>query len=535
LIDLDDECLRTELEQVEPGWAEWADVLADAAYSPEAGARLLEKRHAATRSAAGSAGPLSAEADDLLIVLVAALCSDAPAELRLSGGVEPAVAMNLLHAIGEDAEVALDRSPAGRRIRRRLLCEGMLPTMPERRKDGPRLYVLRLPTDATSGTSAMLRELDDLTLSLGAQDRAVVIAPSGVLTEGLAGIDDGIRAQMLRSGRVRAVARLGASLVTTAPREALGLWVLGPPVGDVPIADRYTAVADLTDVALTVAARADLTSDVLASMGSARQVRAHAFRFVRLVRTTSLLASRHALVGTVTRGVPRSGSVRRDLPALIDQARDAVGADAPLALPLATGSVAFPAARVDALLGDGHLRAIAGTRVEASEFSRGGLTAVRAEDLDDPRQIGERCIDPLEFAAQHPNARLTSPGDIVFRTSPTPRAWVDGDGSKVVVYPARVLRITAADPGGLVPEVVAADIEGARGGAGSWRRWMLRRVAPTSIAPLRATLIEIAAYRAELVRRLDALDRYSDLLIAGVAAGAVAPSDRAADAASDPQ
>lgn len=533
LVDPDDEFLGTELEQAEPAWAEWADVLADAAYSPEAAARILEKRHAATRSAAGSAGPLSAEGDDLLIVLTAALFSAAPAELDLGGGIEPALATHLLHAIGEDAEVALDRSRSGRSIRRRLLCGEVQPTIPENRGDGPRLNILRLPTDGTSDTSAMLRQLDDLTLSLAAQDRAVVIAPSGVLADVLAGVDDGIRAQMLRSGRVRAVARLGAGLVTTAPREALALWVLGPPVGDLPIADRYTAVADLTDVALTSAARADLASDVLASMGNAGQVRAHAFRFARLVRTTSLLASRHALVATVTGGARHPRLDERDLPALIDQARDALGADAPLTLPRATRAAAVPAIRIEALLAEGHLRAIPGTRVDESELSRGGLIAVTIDDLDDPQRVGERRIDPLEFAAQHPSARLTSPGDIVFRTSPTPRAWVDVDGSKVVVYPARVLRIDLADPGGLVPEVVAADIDRSTGGPGSWRRWTLRRVAPGAITSLRAALGDIAAQREELTRRLDALDRYSDLLTAGVVSGVVTLTDPAADAASE--
>ena len=538
LHDPDDAFLTAELSQVEPGWADWADVLADAAYSPGGGARVLEKRHAATRSADGSAGPLTAVGDELLVALAAALGTPtthlpAPPAVHLGGGVTPALATALLHAVGDDAEARVDETAGGRRIRRRLLCEGMPVGLHP--ADGERLTVLRLPSEEVADASSMLRALDELALSLAVDDRAIVLAPATVLIDALASADDGMRSAVLRTGRVRAVVRLGAGLVTTAPREALGVWVLGAPVGDVPIAERYTAVADLTDAEPSPAARADLASDVRAAMGSAREVRAHAFRFARLVRTTALLAARDALVDAADRRSRGAGVNPGDLPALVDQAYDGLAADAPVMRPTGTRADSPPAARVDALLADGHLRVLAGTRVNATEFTATGLVAVTADDLDDTVLIGRRRLDPLQFAAQHPSARLTSPGDVVFRTAPTPRAWVDLEGSKVVVYPARVLRITAADPGGLVPELVAADIAQARGGAGSWRRWMLRRVAPAGIAPLRAALGELAARRAELRRRLDALDTYTDLLTSGVAAGTVTLTDDAAAAASDPQ
>ena len=137
-----------------------------------------------------------------------------------------------------------------------------------------------------------------------------------------------------------------------------------------------------------------------------------------------------------------------------------------------------PAAQVETLIAERHLRMLPGTRVTPDETSATGLVAVYADDLDDPARIGDRRVDPLEFAARHPSARLTVAGDVVFRTAPTPRAWVDPDGSKVVVHPARVLRINSGDPGGLVPELVAADIDRSSGGPGAWRRWRLRRVAP---------------------------------------------------------
>ena len=122
---------------------------------------------------------------------------------------------------------------------------------------------------------------------------------------------------------------------------------------------------------------------------------------------------------------------------------------------------------------------------------------------------------------------------MVFRTAPSAKAWVDPDGSKVVVYPARVLRIDRADPGGLVPEVIAVDIDESRGGPAAWRRWRLRRVAPSAAEPLRSALSDLASRRAALKRRVKSLDSYARLLTDGVVSGAVTLTEPAADAVSD--
>jgi hypothetical protein len=96
-----------------------------------------------------------------------------------------------------------------------------------------------------------------------------------------------------------------------------------------------------------------------------------------------------------------------------------------------------------------------------------------------------------------------------------------------------VLRIDRADPGGLVPEVVAADIGDSRGGPAAWRRWRLRRVAPAAAEPLRSALSDLATRRATLEQRAEALDSYARLLTDGVVSGAVTLTEPAADAASD--
>lgn len=527
--DPDDLALASELANAPAAWADWADLLADAAYTPASGAHVIEQHHATTRSAAGSNGPLDATASTLLTSLASALVRDERA-LHLGEALEPSFVTALVRKIGEEIDVSVAASAAGRRIRRRLLCESVATAPPA--DAGSRLHLHRLPSRASTTTSGILRELDELVLALREDECAIVLAPSSTLTDGLSRDDDLARSYALRSGRVRAIVRLGTGLVTTAPRESLGMWVLGPPVGDAPLDDRFTAVADLTDVGLTPATIADLASDVLAAMGSAREVRAHAFRFTRLARTTSLLASKGSLVGDIGRSRTSVNTDAQTLPALIDEARAGLGTDAPANQPVAVASPSLAPARVDDLISQKHLQVIAGTRVEASEFSDHGLVVITGNDLDHPALIGARRVDPLDFAALHTSARLTSPGDIVFRTAPTARAFIDHEGSKVVAYPARVLRINSADPGGLVPELVAADIATARAGAGSWHRWMLRRVTPVAITPLRTAIADIAERRAALSRRLDALDTYVDLLTAGVVSGTVTLPDPTADTAS---
>ena len=535
-VDPNDDCLTTEMLGSRLELANWADELADAAYSPTAAARLIEMRHIATRSAAGSAGPLSARGDELLVKLAAGLVEEPVAEVHVGEGITPLHASELMRTTVDSLTFIPTASAPGRSVRRRLLSEGTAPSLASPTRTGNRLLLHRLPHDLAVDPHRILHEINDLALSLEAGDRALVLAPSWVLTDALDAATDRTRADALRSGHVRVILRLGPGLVTTAPREALGVWILGSPTGTVAIADRVTAVADLTDVPLTPAALQDLLSDVAAALGDVQSARAHAFRFARIARTTSLLASRGSLVAGIA-ARPRGATANsHSLPAQLDLARDALGSDAPQAKTLATQNPTLPRAMLGSLLADRHARVLSGVRVSSDEFTPHGLVAVTADDLDDVSRIGTQRVDSLSFAARHPSMKLTAPGDVIFRTSPTPRAWVDVEGASVVVYPARVLRINRSDPGGLVPEVVAADIAASTAGAGTWRRWMLRRFAPASIHPLRGALAELAARRTDLARRIAALDSYTDLLIAGVAAGTVSITEPAAyPAASDPK
>lgn len=532
LADPQDSCLATEISESPEHWAEWADLLADAAYSPIGASRLLERRHAATQSSAGSSGPLSTAVDHLVIALAEALTMTDQAELVVNAEISPSLVAQLVSRVGEDIDLVVPEHPQVRRIRRRSLCDGLGLPAAESVADAPRLFIERLPSGGAKPTSEILHAVDELVLGMRDHDRAIVLAPASALVDTLAKPDGLVRTDVLRSGRVRAIAKLPSGLLVASPRESLALWVLGRESVGVSPADRFTAIADLTGRTITEGTRADLTSDVLAAVGDSRAVRAHAFRFTRLIRTTSLLASQSSLVaGAGTRG--NTSISNQELPAIIDMAFVDLGADAPQLSPEAAPGPTLSAASVEQLIADRHLRLRAGTRLAPDELAAAGIVVVGQADLDDPSRIGERHVDPLEFAERHPSARLTDPGDVIFRTAPSAKAWVDHDGSKIVVYPARILRIDKKDPGGLLAELIVADIENSLGGPGSWRRWLLRRVPPLVTEPLRRALGDLATRREALKNRITALDSYAELLSLGVVSGAVTLTDHAATAASD--
>lgn len=514
-------------------WLEYATNLIDAAYSPSAALALVAQRHAVSQRVAGSAGPLVGDAVALVIDATLALVREGDA-VKLDAR-DAALSSTLAGKLGDDVSIVLPADTHSRRVRRQLLAEGQW--LADDDEPATRLVVIaRVPSERGDDVAGILRAVDDVSLSLRDSDAAVVIGPARALVGPLAPTEEQARADILRSGRVRGIAHLSAGLVASATRESLALWVLSTPADEVPLAERVTAVADLAAIPLTPATRTDLVADLIAGMGSRRDQRAHQFRFATFVRTTSLQARSGSLVVAATRKLVPAARDAADLPALLDLAADAIRDDI-TPVEIAPDSHDVPRARsVLELIEARHLRRVQGVRLDPDLLGPRGLIVVTPSDLDNPASIGRTRIDQLAFAAQNPNAQLTRPGDVIFRTSPTVAAWVDTDGSKVVAYPARVLRITASDPGGLVPEVVAADITGGTAGPGAWKRWMLRRVAPQSIAPLCRALADIARTREELEARATRLTDYAALIVAGATTGAVTMIDpnHAADAATTP-
>jgi len=515
-------------------WVEYATQLVDAAFSPSNALTLVAQRHAVSLRSAGSAGQLVGGVIGLVVDVTLALVREGDS-VRLDAS-DISLASRLTGELGDDVSIVLpDDEDHGRRVRRRLLVDGRW--IAEREKPATRVVaVARVPSRPGEDVAEILRAVDGVSLSLRASDVAVIIGPSRALVDRLRPSEEQARADILRFGRVRGIARLPAGLVDSAVRESLALWVLGEPAGETPLADRATAVADLTAVQLTAAARADLVSDLAAALHGGRDLHDHQFRFASFARTSSLQARSGPLVAPKPAGQMRATPDVSELPALLDLTADAVRADI-LPVELVPAQHDVPrVASVPALIKARHLRKIQGVRVDPDLIGTDGLIVVTQSDLDDPASIGCSRVDQLDFATRNPNAQLTRPGDVIFRTSPSAAAWVDVDGSKVVVAPARVLRISENDPGGLVAEVIAADITGATAGPGAWKRWMLRRVAPQTISPLRRALTDIAATRRELETRAARLSDYAALIVDATTSGAVdiVPSAPFADSATTP-
>lgn len=517
-LDPEDLAMRSEVERHTAAgrdWVAFADRIVDAAYSPAGAMEVVARRASAVATSPGSTAPLGDEAKSLFTQLAAAW----PARrVTIGTGISPDLGLQVASTLTEDTPLALSAGDAARGLRRRLQTVGIWVADAADLKDG--VYVDRVPHGADDTDVDMLNSIDNLALQLSGDVIAVVLGPARILTDALPRQEGEVRADVLRTDRVRAVVRLPAGLVPGATREPLALWVFGPPALHVPVEDRYTAVADLTDTPLTPTHIADLISDLLAAMGPPEHLHARARRFLTLQRTSSMRARTGALI---TRTAPRQPSTNTvELATRIHDAARDLGNDQPI-VTITDSSPPIPAtlALLTDLIRERHARVLPGTRIPTDELGRSGLRVMLSEHLDDPSRIGQPRIDPLAFAEQHPAAQLTHPGDVIFRTGPTTAAWVDHEGSSIVAYPARILRIRATDPGGLIAELVAQDIATQPAGPGAWKRWHLRRIPPAAMASLQATLKEIAATRTALTERLTRLDTYTDALVAGTAAGAV--------------
>lgn len=321
LLDAADECdpddrfIYRELESLGAalvGTALYADQLADAAYTaPAAFEKLLADR---TRSSPGSLERTGLVDSAVRLVAAAgvelASTLDAPpAFVDASGGSDLLLAF--AQRAGDASHTALliadDGGSASRRGRRRLRVHS-LDSRPLRVEpggaftvEGPAVHVAQYPSagDPGIGPGGTLSAIENIALQMDDSHRAVIIAPAPVLCDAARSTEvSQLRSDLLRSGRVRAVVRLPQGLLRSKPREAQALWVLGPSFAEVGIADRWTMVADLSDRQLTADVSQDLISDIAASMGDHATVRAHSFRFARLVQTRVLLACRSSLVVT---------------------------------------------------------------------------------------------------------------------------------------------------------------------------------------------------------------------------------------------
>ncbi|WP_426978238.1 hypothetical protein ACQCSU_03155 [Pseudarthrobacter sp. O4] len=554
LLDIADECdpddlfLYSELEAAGTSLAStaaFADRLVDSAYNAAAAFEQL----LAARFRAG----LREHADTALTDPAVGLVAAAAVELAATLGGNPVFAdstrggsdllMGVVHASGESAPVTFltadDDGGAGRLVRRRLRVHGVdggqirVDANGEFSVRGAVVHVAQYPSPGEPGMDAsqILSAVEHLALQMDDQQRAVIIAPARVLCDlPLAAGAAGLRSGLLRTGRVRAIVRLPQGLLRSKPREAQALWILGPSFAEVPIAERWTMVADLSTRALAEDVSQDLISDIVASMGDRATIRAHSFRFARLVQTRLLLASRKSLVAAPSHGFTPSSSGAEaalrveKLVRMLQTGGPQQSAEVAV-LPGDPNAKAQPTS-VQELIAAGNLKYIKGNRLEDADLApRGGTRVLGPAELIHPHTAPSRHLSLLDFAASNPSGRLTEPGDVVFCTSPRPAALVDTQGGSAVVFPARVLRIDAGDPGGLLPDVVVADINSLPAADKSWRQWRLRSTPDAQRKNLGEWLAQLQHEQQEARERLGRLEELATLITDGVAGGSLTLTD----------
>ncbi|MBP3042427.1 hypothetical protein KKR91_15400 [Arthrobacter jiangjiafuii] len=561
--DPDNVLLYRELEQVEPDLvplARYTDLLVDAAYHPAAAFEKLMADRFRARLQSLSRVALAEEATDMVAAIAAELAAGLPETPVFadptSGGSD--LLMAVARRLSDTEDVVLmtgshDDDDA-RLARRRLAVHGIhreqldVDAAGEFALSRPAVLVAQYPAPGTPVMDPLqiLSAVDHIQLQMREDQRAVIIGPAGTLAEPLRGDAENVRSDLLRSGRLRAVVKLPQGLLLSKSRQALALWVLGPAHRSVEDTAKWTMVADLSSAHLSPDVVQDLVGDISAAMGTLAQIRAHSFRFARLSLTRVLLASRGSLVaaaaassGRRTLGGPEA-ALRADgllellsAPPTPDVLYRYSIESAPDSGPAGTltggrpGSGLGQSSPIQDLMEAKHLAYRPGHRIDAAHIDHhdGGTPVFGPEEITGIIPPGSRTISFFTFSQAYPAGQLTEAGDVVFCTGTRPAAFVDTEGSAVVLYPARILRINSQRPGGLQQHVLAADINNLPSGRGSWKRWPVRRLDETERGTLTQVLGELARQRDAARTRLEQLEELTTLVMDGVAGGSLALTD----------
>lgn len=347
----------------------------------------------------------------------------------------------------------------------------------------------------------------------------VVIGPASALTDVPTGsTKDALtrRNDVLSSGRVRAIVRLPAGLLTTQPRRRLGLWILGPEQVGVEKQLWSCAVADLTNNQLDDHTVDTLVTDLVAHLHGLGH---HYPHFVRSMSTVSLRARRTLFPPLVSSPLSIESAAEIVLRAQAAVDKLATPTESMTAPNVSVRETPLRPANPTVLgvaVSNRDVRVVPGHRIPDNHLThQRGTKVFGVAELTGEYPIGHRRIDRLVFA-RYPSGRYTEPGDVVFCQSPRPVALVDHDGGSVVVYPARIARSCNAV---FVPAVLAADINRQAPGAKAWKAWTVRRVPPDQTEPLTTVLADISHERDLLIERLSHLDRAAQELTTAVVSG----------------
>lgn len=383
----------------------------------------------------------------------------------------------------------------------------------------------------------VIDRLDEIALRLAPGCTAVVLGPAAVLVGELRPYSpaERTRARLLSSGMVEAIVRLPGGLVPFRPGYDVALWVLtsayeSPYRGWVLLAD--VSDRDLTDQVITA-----LVEDVITWRRDGYRPQAHTRAFGVQVRVGDLVDQLRPLTARRPNQVPSARTTGAELVSRvtdIEVALDRLAADSkPAAQTVRSGIAAgprrsLPSQTIGALVKARRLIIRPGTRLRGIQFGpHGQHDVIGVPEVLGQARRGDRRIDRVVLAGLH-RAHLTEPCDVVVTTAPRLAVLVDHDGMSVVEFPAKVLRIPAAERQSFTPRTLAALLAGRlpglrpSGAVRPARRLQdheLPMLSPAEVQFFDQFLATLEARQEEAQQELDLLIELRDLTTSGLVDG----------------
>jgi hypothetical protein len=498
-LDPEDLYLASEVADLpdSPELADFVDALMAASLGPaDALERLLTSTTARSASARGF--------DQEFLYVLKELAStarlhlgddDVALDLRLPTGA-------LVLGEGFDQGLVDATSQASRSRARRLKLMGVAPT--------------QTSTASISIVSALGMETrealewieDQVALSLGDGEIAIVVGASSALCGKLRGNTLSLRQDILRVGGLVAALTFPRGLWKEAHKLSVGVWVLqgGVEHHGVMVADLMAATIDASELA------ADLS-------GALAQTGARQYRYGLINRYADAWTRSSVVPAGVVAPTPVVASVQTPMERVV--AATAVTREEVANFDLNTMEVPGRIAVQKRSLLDlvevrrAPIRRINGSRIAVEHFDASGTTRVISADLGIDRRI-----DPLVAAAHYEHASRTERGDVIFAVRPRPIAVVDEVGGSLVAYPSQILRL---DPkrSGIGPLGLAQFINQVPDAAREWKAWRIPRLSIPQVSALEAALEEARVHQRELERHMQATRDIADSLLEGVMNGAL--------------
>ncbi|PZG12552.1 hypothetical protein C1I95_25535 [Micromonospora craterilacus] len=552
-VDWDDELLRSEIEALpsDAAWlAEVVDELIEAAWgTAQAYERLLAARHRfgvpqlyeeaivpqLARLMAGLSG--AREHADLHGIVQVADPRAGTGDLLLAARQELGEHDSVMFAAEADPLLA-------RLARRRLVVHGIprgswqfdIAAGCPAGSSAAGVLLLRLPYQPAEARTDHnpFAELAEVTGALAPGQTAVVVGPAELLAGALPPYKPAARSrnELLATGRVEAVVQLPGGVVPFRPGYQTALWVLRHE--ETPEWQGRVLLADVSDRPLTDRVVEELIIDIATWRRAGHRPDEHLRVYASQVRIADLTMPRRPLTSrrpAMLRELVRDGRVT------IAELADTEVELNQLAEPrphlrthlAAQGEIRrAPTKSIGALIRDGHLAMVKGSRIAAGHISSvGHYPVIGPPELTAGAQVGSRRIDRAVFAQRYPRARLSEPGDVLVTMVPRLGAYHDEEGTSVVDYPTRVLRIRPDGRDRFTPRVLAALVNavpaqrptGAVRAAARLADLQLPLLPPAEIVRLDAMLSAMEERRNLARRELALLDDLGRRAVAGLTDG----------------